>query len=373
MVDPSGPARAWSFFTDGSGPFGALSRYEARTSATGTVLHRRDFTYAQDGLQRKYIGAVVTTIEPATANLQSKTDQVLDDYGNVTQTRLYNYGNLTTPARTYTNTYLTNANYTSRYIRNRLLTSTVTDGTNNVTLVSNTYDGGTLTNVTNMVAHDAAYGTSFTYRGNLTRSLSPGSIRNISYDIGGNVVSSNDGYGHTLTNTYSAATQYTAPDKLSPGSDSLATNYTYTQFLGVSTVTAPGATASIQYDSYARPTQTTSPLGAITTYTYDTTNRLTTATTGTRIVKTTIDGLGRTIKVETGDSSGTKSVVETEYDSCACSPLGKLKRVSRPYAPGATVYWTTYTFDALGRPTQITLPDGSVSTYSYAGNTTTVT
>ena len=255
---------------------------------------------------------VTTTIEPFGANLQSKTEQTVDDYGNVTQSLLYNYGNLTTPARTYTNTYLNTSNYTSRNIRNRLLTAQVTDGTNTITLVTNTYDGTALTNVANLVAHDASYGTSFTYRGNLTHAVSPGSIRNFSYDIGGNAISSNDGYGHTLSSTYSTATQYTAPDKLSPGSDNLATTLTYTQFLGVSTLTQPGATSSAQYDSYARPTQTTSPLGAVTTYTYDPNNpRLTTATTGTRIVKTTVDGLGRTVKVEVGDASNMKSVVDT--------------------------------------------------------------
>ncbi len=68
-----------------------------------------------------------------------------------------------------------------------------------------------------------------------------------------------------------------------------------------------------------------------------------------------------------------QSVVETQYDSCACSPLGKVKQVSRPYKPGDPVYWTVYSFDALGRTTSITLPDGSVSSYSYSGNTTTVT
>ena len=50
-----------------------------------------------------------------------------------------------------------------------------------------------------------------------------------------------------------------------------------------------------------------------------------------------------------------------------------MKQVSRPYKPGDPVYWTVYNFDALGRTTSITLPDGSVSSYSYSGNTTTVT
>ncbi|MFN8008408.1 MAG: hypothetical protein U0V70_15575 [Terriglobia bacterium] len=56
-------------------------------------------------------------------------------------------------------------------------------------------------------------------------------------------------------------------------------------------------------------------------------------------------------------------VVDTEYDSCACSPLGKVKRVSQPYAPGGTVYWTTYTYDGLGRTTRIDLPNGGYTTF----------
>ena len=68
-----------------------------------------------------------------------------------------------------------------------------------------------------------------------------------------------------------------------------------------------------------------------------------------RWTKTTLDGLGRTIKVETGYAAITKSIAETEYDSCACSPTGKLKRSTMPYAPGGTKWWKTNTYDALGR------------------------
>ena len=105
------------------------------------------------------------------------------------------------------------------------------------------------------------------------------------------------------------------------------------------------------YDVVGRPATATSAYGAVTYYTYSSTNvNLITTTTDSRIVKTTLDGLGRAIRVETGDSNGTQSVVDTQYGSCACSPLGKVTQVSQPYAPGATVYWTVYVFSSVQGP-----------------------
>src|ERR1700691_5586070 len=84
--------------------------------------------------------------------------------------------------------------------------------------------------------------------------------------------------------------------------------------------------------------------------------------------------MGRTIRVARGNSSGLQSCVDTVYAPCACSPLGKIQKVSRPYAPGGTPVWTTYTYDGLGRTLSIQQPDGaSTTTYAYSGNQTTVT
>lgn len=49
--------------------------------------------------------------------------------------------------------------------------------------------------------------------------------------------------------------------------------------------------------------------------------------------KTYKDGLGRTVKLESGEGGVTKSVVETLCEVCACSPRGKAKTVSQPYKP----------------------------------------
>src|SRR5207253_1657970 len=98
-----------------------------------------------------------------------------------------------------------------------------------------------------------------------------------------------------------------------------------------------------------------------------------TATLGNRWVKTTLDGFGRAISVAKGHDGVTVSTVDTQYAPCGCSPLGKMKRVSQPYAPGGTIYWTTYTYDAAGRTSTVTAPDNaSVTTYIYSTNVTQV-
>lgn len=103
-----------------------------------------------------------------------------------------------------------------------------------------------------------------------------------------------------------------------------------------------------------------------------------TATVNGRWTRSSYDGLGRTVRVETGTGTGGSatvlSIVDTEYLPCGCTPMGKMWRVSRPYAPGGTVYWTSYTYDALGRTLTVSQPGNSgTTTYLYVGNTVKVT
>jgi YD repeat-containing protein len=136
---------------------------------------------------------------------------------------------------------------------------------------------------------------------------------------------------------------------------------------------------SLTYDSQGRPATATSPYGTYGTptiaYAYSAAGVLPvwqTSTGPNGYTKTTLDGFGRSILVESGPSSSAiQSQTSTVYRPCACSPLGKIGQVSQPYAPGATEYWTTYWYDGIGRPLTVQQPDGaSQSNYTYLGNTT---
>jgi len=257
-----------------------------------------------------------------------------------------------------------------------------TSSANSSALAQNSYDlyggscdpGGPL-DVPNLLAHDVNYGTAFRYRGNLSSQLPPASDPICtSFDITGTPRQIVSG-GHTLTNT--PANNNAVPGVLTPNSTaSLANTFGYDLALHLTSLLMPGgASAATSYDLYGRPSGSTSPYGASTTYSYTYNPNTVTANTNNHWTRKTLDGFGRETKSETGYGATTVSVVTTTYGPCACSPLGKVVQVSQPYAPGAsTIYYTVYTYDALGRVTRVRTPDGaSQSSYAYQGNRTTVT
>ena len=211
--------------------------------------------------------------------VQSKSTQTLDPYGNISHSEVYDYGSLSTAARTYNYTYLTDANYVNRYIRNRMLTATVTPaGGSAVTLVTNTYDNYSaecaavyvMTARTGLLNHDDTnYGTGMTYRGNVTAWTSMGGSGCKGYESTGVAVRSADGAGHTMSVTPDSGTGYSLPGVLTPGGNSnLATTVTYASSWAVTSVTGPnGAQATTTYDDYGRPQKSKIPDGAETNYT----------------------------------------------------------------------------------------------------------
>ena len=375
LVDIAAPAaKVWYFQTDTTQFNGGLQTiYQQRTYPANSTFFEQDFTWNQTPTSvNPYIGTTLTTLDGGQSyQAQKKTTQTLDQYGNLLTMQAYDFGNLSTPARTYTNTYLTDSNFTSRHIVNRLTSSTVTDGTRTTTLVTNTYEGApyNLTDLPGVHEHDSAYNTSFGYRGNVVGSTTPAATKLFQHDIGGNVTSTtvNGVYSTVAT---SSSTNYAAPSQMT--TNTLSSTANWTSALGLSSAAGPnGDTASFGYDTNGRPTSTTSPTGAVTNYTYNDSASppYKTATTNTHWIQTAMDGFGRTVQtLNTG-----ASVVATHYDPCGCSPLGKMSQVSQPFTPNGSVYWTNYTYDASGRTTKVALPDGSATTYAYQGNTVTVT
>jgi YD repeat-containing protein len=230
---------------------------------------------------------------------------------------------------------------------------------------SATYDNaGGGVDVPDMPMHDGAWGPQTGCRGNalsVTAYVGGPRTRTYLYNIGGQVTSSNNG---VTTVTVEQNASYSAPARITPNAnENLAASMTWTSFLGLVSQTGPNnSTAAFTYDALARPSSATSPHGAVTSYTYANSPPAVTETVNGRWKKTTQDGLGRAVKVETGHGSTAVSVQETEYGLCACSPMGRVKRVSEPYAPGGTPVWTTYNYDARGRVTSVVAPDGAVTT-----------
>jgi YD repeat-containing protein len=206
------------------------------------------------------------------------------------------------------------------------------------------------------------------------------------YDPAGGVYQVTNGSGITTTVTTDPTTNYSLPSQLVSGDAStnstanIVTGFTYASSWSVTSTTgANGETGTTTYDSFGRPSSMTLVDGASVTYAYTPNTQTATQTqpaplAGNRFKRTTVDGFGRTVRVETGHGGLTVSTVDTQYGPCACSPLGKMTAVSQPYAPGGLPLWTTYTYDSSGRTLTVTSPDGaSVTRYTYQGNQTTVT
>ncbi|MCX6633453.1 MAG: hypothetical protein NTW28_38145 [Candidatus Solibacter sp.] len=387
----SGAAKYYWFDTDTASAYaGLLQNYQERTWPGLTIVHWKGYVWAATSSGNPYVSDAYDTLDPGLGSPSSHVAQTLDAYGNLTRQVVYDYNDPPAKRRTYENTYLSDASHVNAYIRNRLLTATLTAGGTTTTVVQNGYDDyanpATPTQLTAMPEsdserlHDAAYSNTNYLRGNLswTMSMQNGSTRvYFAYNTGGVVIAQGKDAGLRVTSEVTAATNYMLPSTVTPNSNSnLATSATYNAILGLTQETGPNAaTLSIGYDSASRPATSTSPTGAVTTYTYSTSAPQMVATINGRWTKSYLDGLGRTVKEESGTGTGNPfSIVDTTYAACACSPLGKVKKVSRPRALDETAVWTEYTYDVLGRTTQTLLPSSAGSTtYLYEGSTVTVT
>ena len=268
------------------------------------------------------------------------------------------------------------------------------------------YDQTSVASVSKAVAHDEAnYGPSSTAaRGNLT-SVTVSCLQSCSspattytYDETGQVVTETDpkgyvtsfsytdayssGFGSPTGNTNTYLTQVTRPttngvahlDSYQYGfnngkmtshldQNKNSTGYCYQ---------VSGCTGAV--DPWARLRQINNPDGGVTTISYSDAGPQPTTTTSVALSsgssmsnETIFDAYGHTLhSLQTSDPSGT-DIVDTTYDG-----LGRPYTVTNPYR-GTSTALTTYTYDALGRMTNQQNPDSTSKSWLYSGNVTTFT
>ena len=404
LNDAGGVGRKiWNFNTSGAF-IGLLSLYKGGEQS-GTVLQQVATTWSNlpmAGFAQTfgpYISSTTTTMDPGGANAAKQVDQSIDQWGNLLTMKLYNSDG--SWRRTYTSTYL--STYGAQYIPNRLVSSTVLEGYVTTTLVTNQYDGdaGSMPTLSGPREFDSTYTTAITARGNLTKTQTLGApATNFQHDNAGNTISTWQAGGLVTSAGTSSTTNYAVPSAITAGS--LTSNFTYASDLAQTSMTDPNLnTSTTVYDQYARPTWSKPQTGAPTYFNYVNSpaqviafrpsvdmygNLFNGGYTAGAVTRTTLDGFGRGIKVESGPGSLTYSAsiqniaissvvsqVDSVYAPCGCSPMGKLTQTSRPHVPGATVYWTTNTYDGIGRTKSVQAPDSSTSTYLYSGATVTTT
>lgn len=429
IVDPNGNHEVHTMDFFASGPASSASRYEtevksyAGSASTGTLLRTISKAYAFETdpmtLRPEMNVRVIretTTLDNGLGNkVETDFETFQQPFGsssitvtrlNPTETRQYDFGTGAPGplARKTTYIYLHtgNPNYLARNIVNRTVTTSVYDGGGALKAqTTNEYDNYTQgIQGTSAVQHDAAFGSSFIYRGNVTAVKrwrnNPAAWLETrrQYDDVGNVISSRDPLNHTTTFDYADAWHNTACApagegraylKSSTNALSHTVSHTYYSCTGfVRSATDPNnQTATFTYDSMNRPDVTNLPGGGQVDLDYDDTalwvRSKTLRAPGAYIVKhARYDQLGRVWRNELcedgAEACATSIKTDTTFDS-----LGREWKVTNPHRTtgDATYGITEKVFDALGRVTKVIPPDGTAGSNHvssvYSGNSTTVT
>ena len=149
IADPTGAAKVAFNYWNPSNTWavGLITTLDNRTSAWVSGPHLDQFTWGQDSGGNPYIASTTTYLDQGTSSQRVSTKTATPDshgYGNVVSSSIYDYApSSPTLSRTTTTTYLHDSNsaYDNAFIRNRVLTQTVTPaGGSALTMVNNAYD-----------------------------------------------------------------------------------------------------------------------------------------------------------------------------------------------------------------------------------------
>lgn len=374
--------------------------YQVETYDPGNkLLQKTAFTWEQGAYGAPRVKRTEVTDE---LNQTAATEYVYGtNYNQVAEVLEYDYGTGSSVLRKVRTEYETAIEYLQRHIYNlpkvvEIYQYSISWLPNRAWRTEYTYDGQTLANTPGIVQHQDAfnpyassgYDPITDYRGNVTQVKTYADAANLGgaivemrrYDIAGNLVTvSGTSCCEQISFSYTSATQYAyltaltrgAANPASPARVTTTATYDFNTGLALSSTDANGRTTQMAYDATTlRPQMVTWSTGAATNYTYDDAALKVTATTvdwygfiGRQTVAQ-LNGLGLVRRTEVLAEGGLWDVVETKYDK-----LGRLWKQSRPFRSGETPQWGEVTYDALGRVTQVSAPDGS-QVHTYYNETT---
>lgn len=359
-------------------PTNGLSETITTRKADTTVIDRTSNSwqsnpYTETGGTRYVISLQETTKETRELDgsliSSTTTSNLYDEYGNVTQITVATDGGYTSGGYTKTtvNTYDNNPANITQWFLGRLQRSDVTsylpDGTSKTRASSFTYYIGTGLLYTEVAEPDNIFNSLFTTN---------------EYDVFGNKnkVTLSGAYVTPRVTTTDFDTRGQLPVKTTNavGHEEA---YVYDARFGVRiSLTGPnGFTTSWQYDGFGLKTREDRLDGSYTTWAYtlcETTcnygealNVTTTISDGAPVT-TYFDMLGRELVTETIGLNN-----QTIYKKTVYNNRGQVDKVSAPYFATDQTYWTSYLYDDLSRVLSENRPDGSTTTFTYAGLATT--
>lgn len=328
---------------------------------------------------------------------------------NPTERREYDYGSggvgPLIRKTDYTYLHTNNQTYLNLNIVDRVASVTTYNGSGSkLAQTTNEYDNYTQgITPTTAVQHSSSFGNGYTTRGNLTAVSrwrnTDGALLNTrnQYNDVGEIISTVDPKNNKTSFDYSDAwsNAVCAPagsavaylTKITNALNQVA-NFSYDSCTGAlaSSTDVNGQITTSTYGLYDRPVATSYPDGGSMSMCYSDdpngtcyssalplkiiTTKAIASGTNPLVTTAVLDSLGRISQNQTNSDPQGVDYADTTYDA-----LGRVATVSNPYRSTSdpTYGLTTYGYDGLGRKTQTTDPDSSVTTTVYSGNSVTVT
>ena len=283
-----------------------------------------------------------------------------DTYGNPTRETV-NYGS---GLQTVTNITYLNTNNASKYLIGLPLTRTV----------SKTVDGHTFSEKTgwSYINYKPEIITNYVYDNRQTQKTT------LQYDDYGNItrkrVQSFSGNSLTTEYGYDENKRF-LHHKISP--IGLKTIFAYNSLGQLESETrertAGNLVTTFEYDNLGRKKKVFYPSGEEinTVYEWDASGGdnmfiVTNVSNAAPAVKEHFDAFGRTVLTAQTGLDGQWIYSKTQYDL-----KGRVEKTSDPYEEGDSPQWTSYAYDNYDRSTSVTAPTGSVTSYTYDGNSVT--